>query len=228
MGFPTTILTHNSFYVRWGKRIFDLTLASAALLILAPMFAVVALGVWAFLGRPVVFRQERPGRAGRRFTLFKFRTMTDTKGKDGALRSDGERLTRFGRLVRSSSLDELPELVNVVRGEMSLVGPRPLLVRYFPYFRVDELGRFSVRPGITGLAQVEGRNDLSWDGRIGLDLEYVQRCSLWLDIRILACTVWRVLWRRGVQIDPGAVMLDFDEERRRAGMRPRTVGDANE
>lgn len=211
-------------YVRWGKRWFDLAISAMALVALAPLLGVLALLVRLFLGSPVIFRQERPGRRGRLFTLLKLRTMTDARGADGELLPDSDRLTPFGRLLRSTSLDELPELVNVVRGDMSLVGPRPLLVRYYPYFREHEMARFSVRPGVTGLSQVAGRNDLSWDGRIELDLEYVRQCSLWLDLRILARTLDRVVRRDGLQVDPRAVMLDFDEERRQAGVEPREVG----
>lgn len=215
-------------YVRWGKRLLDLGLAVSALVVLAPLLGMLALLVRLFLGSPVIFRQERPGQRGQLFTLLKLRTMTDARGADGELLPDSHRLTAFGRLLRNTSLDELPELINVVRGEMSLVGPRPLLVRYSPYFREHEMARFSVRPGITGLSQVAGRNDLSWDGRIELDLDYVRRCSLWLDVRILAQTISRVVRRDGFQVDPGAVMLDFDEERRQAGVAPRVADHAGD
>lgn len=209
-----------SVYRRWGKRTLDLVSALSGLTLLAPLFLLVAVAVRLSLGSPVLFRQERPGWRGHRFHLLKFRTMTDRTGPDGELLSDGERLTPFGRFLRATSVDELPELLNVLRGDMSLVGPRPLLLRYYPFFTPGERARFSVRPGITGLAQVLGRNDLSWDRRIQADLDYVRDCSLGGDLKILFQTVWRVVRREGLQVDPGAVMLDFDEERRRAGMKP--------
>ncbi|MBN1640890.1 MAG: sugar transferase, partial [Anaerolineae bacterium] len=152
---------------------------------------------------------------GKPFTLIKFRTMTDARDADGKLRPDAERLTPLGRFLRSTSLDELPELLNVIRGEMSLVGPRPLLMRYDPYFRASERSRFLVRPGITGLAQVSGRNDLPWDERIAADVRYVDECSLGLDLAVLFSTAWQALRREGLRVDPGTNMLDFDEERRR-------------
>ncbi|MBI4508408.1 MAG: sugar transferase [Deltaproteobacteria bacterium] len=194
----------------------DLVLAVFGLVVISPWLLVIGVAVAFFLGTPVLFRQQRPGRGGCLFTLFKFRTMTDTRGPDGELLPDGKRLTAFGRFLRATSLDELPELINVVRGEMSLVGPRPLLVRYWPYFTEEEMVRFSVPPGITGLSQVQGRNDLSWDMRIRKDMDYVACCSLALDLKILFLTPWRVFRRDGLKVDPGAAMLDFDEERRQA------------
>jgi sugar transferase EpsL len=196
------------------KRNFDLIVSLTGLLVLAPLLLVLALMVRVFLGAPVLFRQQRPGRYGRPFLMYKFRTMTDRRDGAGNLLPDADRLTPFGSLLRSTSLDELPELINVLRGEMSLVGPRPLLMRYYPYFSEAERERFRVRPGITGLAQVSGRNDLCWDERIAADLNYVRRQSLRLDLGILALTVWRVVRRSGVRIDPGATMMDFDVERR--------------
>jgi lipopolysaccharide/colanic/teichoic acid biosynthesis glycosyltransferase len=147
--------------------------------------------------------------------MLKFRTMTDARDANGELLSDTERLTPFGRWLRNTSLDELPELLNVIRGDMSIVGPRPLLMRYYPWFTDEEHARFNVRPGITGLAQISGRNDLPWDKRIAMDVEYVRRRSLLLDLSIIFKTVERIVSRKGLQEDPGAVMLDFDEERRR-------------
>ncbi len=205
-------------YRAWGKRAFDLAVAVPALLLLAAPMALLALLVRLCLGSPVVFRQERPGRGGRLFPMLKFRTMTDARGPDGEPLPDAERLTLFGRALRATSLDELPELVNVVRGEMSLVGPRPLLVRYTPYFTGAERARFDVRPGITGWAQVNGRNDLRWDDRLARDIEYVRDLSFALDLRILLLTVRKVFIRDGLQVDPGASMLDLDEERRRKAL----------
>jgi lipopolysaccharide/colanic/teichoic acid biosynthesis glycosyltransferase len=203
-----------AWYRDRGKRLLDLSLAIPALLLLAPLGLFLGLLVRWRLGSPVLFRQQRPGLDGKAFEMLKLRTMTDGRGPDGSLLPDGLRLTPLGRALRASSLDELPELFNVLKGEMSLVGPRPLLLRYSPYFRSAERARFSVAPGITGLAQVSGRNALSWDARIAADLEYVARISFLLDLRILFSTVAKVLLRSGLRVDPGASMLDFDEERR--------------
>ena len=202
-------------YLRFGKRALDLLVAFTALALLLPLLAVVALFVRLNLGSPIVFRQQRPGLNVRPFTLYKYRTMTDRRDEQGRMLSDAERLTAFGWLLRSTSLDELPELWNVLRGDMSLVGPRPLLMRYTPYFTDEERLRFLVRPGITGLAQISGRNNLSWDLRIAADVRYVRECSFVTDLRILFITAGRVVTRQGLQVDPGASMLDFDEERRR-------------
>lgn len=207
-----------SFYARCGKRLLDFASATFGLLVFSPVLAVVAILVRLRLGTPVLFRQQRPGLDTKPFTLLKFRTMTDMRDNSGALLPDTQRLTKMGAFLRETSLDELPELWNVIRGEMSLVGPRPLLMRYTPYFTVPERIRFAVRPGITGLAQVSGRNDLNWDARIAADVEYVRRLSFFLDLEIIARTVLGVLARRGLQVDPGATMLDFDEERRRRGV----------
>jgi lipopolysaccharide/colanic/teichoic acid biosynthesis glycosyltransferase len=174
----------------------------------------IGMGVALRMGRPVLFRQERPGRLGVPFRMFKFRTMTDARGPDGQLLPDRERLTRLGTWLRKTSLDELPELINVLRGEMSLVGPRPLLMRYTPYFTEEERVRLAVRPGITGLAQVSGRNLVSWDQRLALDVRYVREWSLSLDFRILMLTVLRVFSRGGVVVDAESVMRNLDDERR--------------
>ena len=204
----------SSFYARYGKRILDLVLTAPALVVFLPALVLVAVLVRIRLGSPVLFCQQRPGLHGQPFTLYKFRTMTNVRDAQGNLLPDGERLTHFGRFLRSTSLDELPELFNVLRGEMSLVGPRPLLMRYYPYFTEEEQVRFLVQPGITGLAQVSGRNDLPWDLRLAVDVRYVQEWSLWLDMWILVLTIWRILTRHGLRVDPGANMLDLDEERR--------------
>jgi sugar transferase EpsL len=202
-------------YRRWGKRFLDIAIVVPAIAFLSIVLAIIALLVRLKLGSPILFQQQRPGLQGKPFTIFKFRTMTDARDSDGNVLADANRLTPFGRFLRSTSLDELPELFNVLKGDMSLVGPRPLLTRYYPYFTVEEHSRFLVRPGITGQAQVSGRNDLSWDRRIAADIAYVKEYSFWVDIRILALTAWHVIRRHGLQIDPGAIMLDFDEERRR-------------
>ena len=161
------------------------------------------------LGSPVLFRQVRPGLYGRPFMMVKFRTMTDERGADGALLPDAQRLTAFGHFLRASSLDELPELWNVLRGEMSLVGPRPLLMEYLPLYSPAQARRHDVRPGITGWAQVNGRNAVSWDERFALDVWYVEHCSLWLDLRILWLTVRKVLVREGISAQGEATMPRF-------------------
>ncbi len=196
------------------KRAGDVVGAAAGLVALSVPMAVVALLVRSRLGRPVIFRQERPGRHGRPFTLLKFRTMTDVLGPDGEQRPDVERLTDLGRVLRLTSLDELPELVNVLKGEMSLVGPRPLLPQYSPYFTDRERRRLNVRPGITGLAQVSGRNEAGWSERLELDAWYVDHLSSWLDIKILARTLRNVVEREGVVVDPESMMQNLDDERR--------------
>jgi undecaprenyl phosphate N,N'-diacetylbacillosamine 1-phosphate transferase len=197
------------------KRLLDLFIAVSLLLLTAPVLCVVAIAVRLKLGRPVLFRQKRVGKDEVNFEVLKFRTMTDARDADGQLLSDSDRLTKFGRWLRTTSLDELPELINVLKGDMSVVGPRPLLLRYQPWFTEEERLRFSVLPGITGLAQVSGRNDLDWDRRIALDVEYVRKRSLVLDLKLIWLTAFRVLSRHGLREDPGAIMLDFDEERRR-------------
>jgi sugar transferase EpsL len=203
-----------------GKRMLDCTAAASLLLILSPLLTLLALLVRLNLGSPVVFRQQRPGQYGIPFMLLKFRTMTEARDAEGNPLSDTERLTPFGRFLRSTSLDELPELINVLRGEMSLVGPRPLLMRYYPYFTQEERTRFDLRPGITGLAQISGRNDLAWDSRIASDVQYVRTYSFWLDLRILVLTFGRSITRSGLRVDPGATMRDFDDERRERLGRP--------
>jgi lipopolysaccharide/colanic/teichoic acid biosynthesis glycosyltransferase len=184
--------------VRRVKRAFDLVAALVLLVVLAPVILVVALLVRIGLGTPVLFRQERPGLHARPFLLCKFRSMTDARGPDGRLLPDAERLTRFGRVLRASSLDELPSLLNVIAGDMSLVGPRPLLMQYVPLYDAFQARRHEVRPGITGWAQVNGRNALTWNEKFALDVWYVDHRSLLLDLKILFLTVWRVLRREGI------------------------------
>lgn len=196
------------WYRRFGKRAFDLAGAGAALVLLVPVALWVALLIRVSLGSPVLFRQRRPGFGGAPFMLVKFRSMANRYDTAGQLLPDAERLTRAGRLLRACSLDEIPELWNVLRGEMSLVGPRPLLMQYLPLYTADQARRHEVRPGITGLAQVSGRNGLTWERRFALDLEYVERCSLALDLTILARTLWAVLSRRGIA-QPGRATVDY-------------------
>lgn len=199
----------NQMYARWGKRLLDLIVALTALIVLAPVLAVLALLVRAKLGAPVLFRQTRPGLHGKPFTLYKFRTMTDARDAQGNLLPDAERLTPFGRFLRSTSLDELPELWNVLKGDMSLVGPRPLLMQYLDRYTPEQARRHEVRPGITGWAQVNGRNALSWDEKFRLDVWYVDNMSLWLDLRIVALTVWKILKREGISQPGQATMEEF-------------------
>ena len=191
------------------KRLFDLTAAALGLLLLALPLLVLTLLVRRKLGRPAFFRQVRPGLHGRPFQMVKFRTMTDARGPDGALLPDAERLTPFGRFLRSTSLDELPELWNVLRGDMSLVGPRPLLMEYLPLYTPEQARRHAVRPGITGWAQVNGRNALSWEEKFALDVWYVDHQSLALDISILWRTVRKVLVREGISAAGEATMGKF-------------------
>jgi lipopolysaccharide/colanic/teichoic acid biosynthesis glycosyltransferase len=191
------------------KRCFDLVLALVAAILLAPVLALVALLVRLRLGSPVLFRQVRPGLHGQPFEMVKFRTMTDARGPDGALLPDAVRLTPFGQFLRRASLDELPELWNVLRGEMSLVGPRPLLMQYLPLYSPAQARRHAVRPGVTGWAQVNGRNALSWDEKFAADVWYVDNRSLWLDLKILALTVLAVLGRKGISAAGEATMPPF-------------------
>ena len=191
------------------KRVADVVLSGMALAFTAPLQAGVALAVRLRLGRPVLFRQVRPGRYGTPFTLVKFRTMTCVDS-DGEPLPDVDRLTRLGRTLRATSLDELPTLWNVLRGDMSLVGPRPLLVEYLPLYSEEQRRRHEVRPGITGLAQVSGRNALPWPERLALDVAYVDRRSVALDLRILALTVGKVLRREGITAEGQATVTKFD------------------
>ena len=190
------------------KRIFDLCFSLVALLLLLPVLLVIACAVRFSSGRPILFRQKRPGLNGRNFNLLKFRTMRDTRDASGKLLPDSKRLTKLGRLLRSTSLDELPELINVVRGEMSLVGPRPLLPQYLERYTPEQMRRHDVKPGITGWAQVNGRNALTWERKFELDLWYVDHQSFWLDLRILAGTAWQVLIRRGIN-QPGQATVEY-------------------
>jgi lipopolysaccharide/colanic/teichoic acid biosynthesis glycosyltransferase len=191
------------------KRVFDLVVAVIALALLAlPLLLLIVL-IRRRLGSPVFFRQLRPGKGGRPFLMVKFRTMTDARGPDGALLPDAERLPDFGRFLRATSLDELPELWNVLKGEMSLVGPRPLLMAYLPLYSPEQARRHEVRPGITGWAQVNGRNALSWEEKFALDVWYVENRSLWLDIKILWLTMRKVLIREGISAVGEATMPAF-------------------
>ena len=191
------------------KRFFDLFLSVLALLLLGMPLLFLIWQVRRKLGRPVFFRQTRPGLHGRQFEMVKFRTMTDVRGPDDKLLPDAERLTTFGRFLRASSLDELPELWNVLKGDMSLVGPRPLLMEYLPLYSPEQARRHEAHPGITGWAQVNGRNALSWEEKFKLDVWYVDHRSLWLDVKILCLTVRKVLMREGISADGEATMSKF-------------------
>jgi len=191
------------------KRMLDLSLALIALVVLSPVLVVLAWQIHRKLGTPVLFRQIRPGWLGRPFEMVKFRTMRDAVGADGLPLPDAERLTSFGRFLRSASLDELPELWNVLKGDMSLVGPRPLLMEYLPLYSPEQARRHEVRPGVTGWAQVNGRNALSWDEKFDLDIWYVKHQSLWLDLKILLITVKKVFVREGISATGEATMSRF-------------------
>ena len=201
----------------WGlmmKRLFDIITGLCLLCLFSPIMLGVAIVVRAKLGSPILFKQKRVGHHEQIFTLFKFRTMTNEKDEAGNDLPDSIRLTKIGLMIRRLSLDELPQLLNVVKGDMSLVGPRPLLVRYLPYYTIEERKRHSVRPGITGYAQVEGRNQLDWNSRLRLDVKYVENRSFRLDMRIIFKTISKVLKRDGIANVPDQQMLDFDVERR--------------
>lgn len=195
------------------KSVFDFVAASLALLLLALPLLALAWLIRRKLGSPVLFRQVRPGLQGRPFTMIKFRTMTDERDASGALLPDAQRLTPFGCFLRASSMDELPELWNVLRGEMSLVGPRPLLMEYLPLYSPGQARRHEVRPGITGWAQVNGRNAISWADKFALDVWYVDHSSLWLDVRILWLTVRKVLVRDGISAAGEATMPRFEGDK---------------
>ena len=199
----------STFYRRRGKRLLDLVFAVPALAVAMPVIALVSLGVAATLGRPVIFAQERPGLGGRTFRFRKFRTMTFERDSAGELKPDAERLTAFGRVLRTLSLDELPQLWNVVRGDMSLVGPRPLLIEYLDRYSPRQARRHEVLPGITGWAQVNGRNALTWEQKFEYDVLYVDNVSLAVDIRILLKTLTSVVCRRGITPDDSESMPVF-------------------
>lgn len=189
------------FYEKYIKRLLDIVLSGCALIVLSPLLLVTAILVRVKLGSPVIFCQERPGKDEKIFNLHKFRSMSDARDETGALLPDKERLTGFGKKLRALSIDELPELWDIFRGKMSIVGPRPLLVEYLPYYTENERHRHDVRPGLTGLAQINGRNTLTWEQKFAYDLEYVQHISFCEDIKILFSTVGKVLNRSGVQVN---------------------------
>jgi lipopolysaccharide/colanic/teichoic acid biosynthesis glycosyltransferase len=191
------------------KRLIDVIAAALLLVVVSPLMLIVAIGIWLDVGPPVLFRQQRPGLHGRPFTLYKFRTMRGAHAGEPSAESDEQRLTRFGRWLRTTSLDELPELWNVFRGDMSLVGPRPLLMRYLPLYSSEQMRRHEVRPGLTGWAQVNGRNALSWDDKFSFDVWYVDHHSLLLDLKILLLTAAAVFRREGISYENSATMPEF-------------------
>lgn len=192
----------------FSKRIFDLFFAALALTILSPLIILTGILVYLFLGTPILFRQRRPGYQGRPFFIYKFRTMRITSDSTGNLLSDSERLTRFGRFLRNLSLDELPEIFNILRGEMSFVGPRPLLMEYLPLYSAGQARRHEVVPGLTGWAQVNGRNTADWPAKLAMDVWYVDHWSFWLDIKIILLTIWKVIKREGIN-QPGQATVEY-------------------
>ena len=198
-----------SVYAKYIKRIFDFCLALLMVIVLGIPMLIVALLVRTKLGSPVLFKQDRPGKNGKVFQMYKFRSMTDERDEKGELLSDEVRLTSFGKKLRSTSLDELPELLKVLKGDMSFIGPRPLLVRYLPLYNERQRRRHEVRPGITGYAQVNGRNAISWEDKFEKDVWYVEHISLWTDIKILFKTVGVVFGRKGISSETAATMEEF-------------------
>lgn len=196
-------------YRKYIKRILDFTLSLIALIILSPILLITAILVKIKLGSPVIFKQERPGLNEKIFTLYKFRTMTDKKDEEGNLLPDYERLTKFGKLLRSTSLDELPELINILKGDMSIVGPRPLLVEYLVLYNEEQKHRHDVRPGLTGLAQVGGRNSISWEEKFKEDIQYIENISLVEDIKIILKTVIKVFKREGISQEGNETIEKF-------------------
>lgn len=205
-----------SFYEKYIKRALDIVLSGAAMLVLSPVLLVTALLVRTKLGSPVLFHQDRPGKDGKIFRLFKFRSMTDERDAEGELLPDEIRLTKFGKLLRSTSLDELPELWNIFRGDMSIVGPRPLLVKYLPLYNEEQRHRHDVRPGLTGWAQVNGRNSITWEDKFRYDVWYVRNISFLLDVKIVFLTVKKVFCREGISSEDSATMEDFMGEQEAA------------
>ena len=191
-----------------SKRILDLVSASLGLLVLSPLILLIAILVAIFIGMPILFRQQRPGYKARPFYIYKFRTMTDSRDAEGNLLPDAARLTRFGQFLRSLSLDELPELYNILRGDMSLVGPRPLITEYLPLYSPEQMRRHDVFPGLTGWAQINGRNAIDWPTRFALDVWYVDHRSFWLDIQIILKTIWKVIKRENVN-QPGQATIEY-------------------
>ena len=201
-------------YKKYIKRVLDFTLSLIGVIVLSPIMLITAILVRIKLGSPVMFKQQRPGKEEKIFTIYKFRTMTDKKDEQGNLLPDKDRLTKFGKFLRSTSLDELPELINILKGDMSIVGPRPLLVEYLPYYNENEKHRHDVRPGLTGLAQINGRNATSWEKRFEYDVTYTNEVSFILDVKIILATVGKVFKREGISQEGNATMSKFECERK--------------
>lgn len=202
-------------YAKYFKRVLDFLLSLIALIVLSPVLIIVAILVRVKLGSPVIFKQQRPGKNEKIFTLYKFRTMTDKKDKNGNLLPDSERLTKFGKTLRSTSLDELPELFNILKGDMSIVGPRPLAIQYLPYYTDEEKRRHDVRPGLTGLAQVNGRNCLNWEERFKFDINYVENITFIQDLEIILRTIIKVFKHEDIVVRGEGKTIDFDKYRKR-------------
>lgn len=201
-------------YRKYVKRIFDIILSLLAIIILSPLLIIISILVLIFMGRPIFFKQPRPGKNEKIFNMYKFRTMTNKKDKDGNLLPDNQRLNKFGKFLRSTSLDELPEIFLILSGKMSFVGPRPLVIQYLPYYTAEEHHRHDVRPGLTGWAQVNGRNNLNWDDRFKLDVEYVNNLTFMMDIKVIFKTVSIVFKREGITDGKTETMTFLDEERK--------------
>ena len=197
-------------YRKFGKRFLDIICSLLALIVFSWLYLIIALLVAIFLGRPVFFKQERPGKNEKIFKLYKFRTMTDKRDENGNLLPDDVRLTKFGKFLRATSLDELPEAINILKGDMSIIGPRPLLVQYLPLYNEEQKRRHEVRPGLSGLAQVNGRNAITWEEKFKLDVEYVNHVTFWGDVKIIFKTVWKAFAKQeGINQDGSATMEPF-------------------
>lgn len=201
-------------YKKYVKRFLDIIISLCGLIILSPIILIVAILVRIKLGSPVIFKQDRPGKNEKIFKLYKFRSMSDKKDENGKLLPDSERLTKFGKILRATSLDEIPELVNILKGEMSLIGPRPLSVMYLPYYNETEKHRHDVRPGLTGLAQINGRNVLNWEDRFAYDIEYINNITFMNDLKILFKTFYKVIKKEDVVVTGTGNVIDFDEYRK--------------
>lgn len=198
-----------NIYQNGLKRLLDISISVIALVLLFPVFLIVAIFIFTKLGRPIFFTQERPGKNGKIFKMYKFRTMTNERDASGALLPDGERLLSLGKFLRSSSLDELPELVNIIKGNMSIVGPRPLLVSYLPLYTEEQMDRHLVRPGLTGLAQINGRNLISWEEKFLLDRDYVATYNFFIDVKIICLTFVKVLKKEGISANNHETIIEF-------------------
>lgn len=196
-------------YRSFFKRILDISLALAGIILLSPILLLIALLVRINLGSPIIFKQQRPGMNERIFTIYKFRTMKDEKDENGEPLSDSLRLTRFGKFLRSTSMDELPELFNIIKGDMSIIGPRPLLVQYLSLYNKHQKRRHEVRPGLTGLAQISGRNEIGWEEKFNLDVEYIESISFFFDLKIILLTVKKIITREGINQEGEATVEDF-------------------